>query len=235
MQQQVIETIGSLAKVETLTTLDNNIMQNTLVLENMEPFPGYHGTNLPTGSIPYSIFLITAKKHTFEKIQRVTHNIKKYFTYPFDASWGKICIYNDTYYCIRMRGLDSFEIIPELQSSYNQEGIKMMKKKNINSPAIIQLKKSYYLRKTDEGIFYDMEEPLMYYLQIPAQLKWNVFRSITERVKQNIDYTNFDAALGAIYLRDLTDVIRIYAKDWDHEKLRQVRDKYLNEIQKYFM
>ncbi len=235
LSQINIETIGSIAKLETLISVDNNVMPNTLVLESMEPFPGYHGNNLPTGSIPYSIFMITAKKNTFERIQRITHNIKRFLKFSFDASWGKICIHNDNYYCIRLRGLESYEVIPEIQSNYVDEGIKMMKKKKVSSQAIIQLKKSFYLREAEEGIYFDLEEPLMYYLKIPIQLKWNAFKSITGKVKQNIDYSGFDAAPGAIYLRDLIDVVRIYARDWEIDQLRNVREKYLSEIKKNYL
>ena len=40
---KIIETMGSIAKVEKLETLDSNILVNTLALEEVEPFPGYHG------------------------------------------------------------------------------------------------------------------------------------------------------------------------------------------------
>ena len=59
---KIIETMGSIAKVEKLETLDSNILVNTLALEEVEPFPGYHGANLPTGYNPTAVYLIIKKK-----------------------------------------------------------------------------------------------------------------------------------------------------------------------------
>ena len=61
----IIQTIGGVAKEETLFTLTTSVMPNTFVLENEEPYPGYHGKNLPSGSKPISVFLITKRKHSF--------------------------------------------------------------------------------------------------------------------------------------------------------------------------
>ena len=75
---RIIETMGSISKVEKLKTLDNNILENTLVLEEIEPFPGYHGANLPTGYNPRAIYLVNKKKHSTVKILRMTQEIRKY-------------------------------------------------------------------------------------------------------------------------------------------------------------
>jgi hypothetical protein len=40
---------------------------------------------------------------------------------------------------------------------------------------------------------------------------------------------NFDAALGWIYLKEMIDFVRIYAKT-DTERLKSIREKYLDEI-----
>ena len=47
-ENKIIETFGSITKVEQLHTIDSNILDNTFVLETFEPFPGYHGENLPS-------------------------------------------------------------------------------------------------------------------------------------------------------------------------------------------
>ena len=59
---RIIETMGSISKVEKLETLDNNILENTLVLEEIEPFPAYHGANLPSGYNPTAVYLVIKKK-----------------------------------------------------------------------------------------------------------------------------------------------------------------------------
>ena len=73
----------------------------------------------------------------------------------------------------------------------------------------------------------------MFYLQLPVQIKWKVLLNVTGHIKQNIEFPSFDAALGAIYLRNIIDVIRIYAKDVSVGQLTFLRDKYLQELEKY--
>ncbi len=228
------ETIGSIAKEETLKSVDHNIIQNTFVLFNLEPFPGYHGENLPDDKHPDTVFLVTSKKYSTEKIIRTSQHIRKFMKVDFDAGPGRICVYNDTYFCIRIRELKSFEAISEIQSGYMDEGIQFMKKKNLNATALILLKKAFLLNGTDNEIFTDLEDPSMFYLRIPYQLTWQVFKAITKIVKNNMDNTNFDAALGYFYMREIVDFIRIYVANYDMEKLHQIRKKYLEEITRYF-
>jgi len=230
--KKIFETIGGLAKEECLFTLTSHIMPNTFVLENDEPYPGYHGENLPTDSKPISVFLITKSKYSTEKIFRLASKIKKYFDHPFDAVPGSICINIDTYPCIRIRNLDNYELVEELQKSFFSEGIKFRKQKNIRATGIIQLKKIFVLEQLEEGIYKDLDDPWMYYLQIPQQLSWQLFCKLTRKIRNNIDKqkANFDAGLASIYTREILDAVRIYAYDIDIDTLRMLRSKYVDEI-----
>jgi len=230
-----IEVFGGLAKRENLITLNEHVMPNTLVLESELPFPGYHGKNLPQEPVPNALFFVTSKMHTIEKVIRATSDIKKYFHHPFDAAAGKICIFNNTYGCIRIRGLESFDHISELQVKFIDLGFTFKKKKSIHAPCIIQLKKSFVIETISEGLFKDLEDMSMYYLQIPRQLKWEMFESITKKLKNNMDNANFDAALGSIYYQGVKDVVRIYAQDITTERLQSIREKYITEIEKAFL
>jgi len=55
-EKVIIETFGSITKVEQPHTLESNILDNTFVLEASKPFPGYHGENLPSEPILHYIF-----------------------------------------------------------------------------------------------------------------------------------------------------------------------------------
>ncbi len=230
---RIIETMGSIAKVEKLETLDNNILENTLVLEEIEPFPGYHGANLPTGYNPTAVYLILKKKLPTIRIIRITQRIRKYYKPGFDASAAEICINNDVFPCIRLRNLDSYDLIPELQKNYMHEGLKFLKKKKIQGDGIIEIKKHFELEKLDEGIYKDLEDPLMYYLQIPDHLKWSLFSEITTSIKHNLDDLSFDGALGAIYMKEIAEVVRIFARDVKTDDLQKIRNKYIEELRKY--
>jgi hypothetical protein len=230
---KLIETMGSIAKVEKLETLNNNILENTLVLEEVEPFPGYHGANLPTGYNPTAVYLMIKKKISSIKIIRITQEIRKYFKHEFDGTAANICINNDVFSAIRLRNLEDIKILPELQKNYMYEGIKFVKKRKIKGEGIIELKKHFELEALGEGIYKDLEDPLMYYLRIPKQLSWQVFLEVTTSIKHNLDNLNFDGALGSIYLKDIIDVVRIFAKDMGLEDLSRIRQQYLDELRKY--
>jgi len=229
-----IETIGGLAKEESLITLTEHIMPNSFVLETLEPFPGYHGTNLPSDSKPISVFLITKKRYSTEKIFRVAQMIRKYFNHTFDAVPGTICIQNDTIPCIRIRYLDNYELIGELQKCFFSEGIVFAKKRNIKADGVIQLRKHFIIEEIEEGIYKDHDDPSTYYIRINQQLTWKLFMQITEKIRNNIDNANFDAALAAIYTKDIIDVVRIYASNISLESLRLLMEKYNQEIKRIF-
>lgn len=230
----IIQTIGGVAKEETLFTLTNHIMPNTFVLENEVPYPGYHGKNLPIEAKPISVFLITKKKYSTEKILRITHIIKKYFEHPFDAVPGVICIQNDTIPCIRIKDLDNYDLIEELQKCFFSEGIQFMKKRNVSASAVIQLKKHFNISQIEEGIYKDIDDSSMLYIAIPRQLSWQLFVQLTQKIRNNIDkkMANFDAALATIYTREILDVVRIYAREMNTEWLKEIQNRYLEEISK---
>lgn len=225
--------MGSITKVEKLETLNSNILENTLALEEVEPFPGYHGANLPSGYNPTAVYLIIKKKLSSIKIIRITQEIRKYFKHEFDGTAANICINNDVFSAIRLRNLEDIKILRELQQNYLYEGIKFVKKRKIKGDGIIELKKHFELEALGEGIYKDMEDPLMYYLKIPKHLSWQLFFEITTSIKHNLDNLNFDAALGSIYLKDIIDVVRIFAKDMELGDLSKIRQQYLDELRKY--
>jgi hypothetical protein len=230
---RIIETMGSITKVEKLRTLDSNILENTLVLDEIEPYPGYHGANLPTGYNTATVYLVTRKKMSSLQIRRMTQDIKKYIKEEFDGTPAAICINNSVLNCIRIRHIDGFGIIPVIQKGYLHEGIKFMKKKNFSGEGIIEINKHFELEDCGDGVYKDLEDPLMYYVRIPRHMNWQMFLKITTSIKRNIDDLSFDGALGAIYLKEIIDVVRIFAKDMTTEDLKKIRNLYLEEFKKY--
>jgi len=229
---RIIETLGGLAKEEKLKTLADHIMPNTFVLETEEPFPGYHGANLPTESKPISAFLITRTKYSPEKILRIAHNIQKYFPHKFDAVPGKICIQNDIIHCIRVRGFTNYELIGDLQKCFFSEGIEFAKKRNVFADAVIQLKKHFTIEEIEEEIYRDMDEHSTYYFRIEKQISWQLFLKVTQMVRNNT-HANFDGAKAAIYSRDILDVVRIYSQGITMETLRELKARYTQELEKF--
>ncbi len=229
-EDQIIKTAGSITKEEYLVNVEHNIMTNTLVLESSHPFPGYHGSNLPENPVPNSIYLVTARRYDGEELLRKGKKVKGMFPEGSDISYGEVSFRGSEYQFIRARGLDCFGCIPKLQEVLSAEGIEFMKKKKFTGDALIKLRKYFPLERIDDHIFKDQSEPRMHYFEIPYKPEWDFFKKITYYIRGNIENYSYDAALGALYLRDIIDVVRIYGIDLTLEQMQFIRKKYLYEL-----
>jgi hypothetical protein len=231
----IAEITGYIKKQEKLTPVGDNIVQNTCVLESLHPFPGYYGNNFPDKSHPRSIFFILGATYSFEDIARKTKIIKQRFDHDFNASEGKIIIGPYEYNCIRVKYLQSFNFLPELQREYMKENVKFHKEKNINKEAIIKINKIFQVFEKEEGIYGDAEDEYKCYLEVPEQLEWNSFTAITANIKNNLVNNMFDAAQGVFFRsKEIVDVIRIYDQEKDIEKMKKLRNMYLEEIRRTY-
>ena len=233
-QKIILQRYGNLLKQESLETMNDKILPNTFVLEAPEPFPGFFGyySEIPSDSKPLYIYLVLNRLYTLEEVTRATVNIKKYFAADFNAAAGTVNIYNNTFDVIRIRHLDSYDQIQDLQSCYLDEGIEFKKKpKSIQGLAIIRLKKFFTLEEIEEGVYNDLDEKDHGYFVIPHKLTWKYFEDITKKVKNNWDQSYFDAAIGHIHQDfSIVDMIRIYNPKINNEYLLEARKKYLERI-----
>ncbi len=228
--ENIIEATGAIVKEEDLINIKHKVMPNTLVLESSHPFPGYHGSNLPENPLPGIIYLVTRTKYAGEDILRAAKKIKKSFPDNFEASFGQAEKHEKIYHFIRVKNLDCFDCIPVLQNAFTGEGIQFMKRKSVSGEALIKLQKFFRLQRMEKHLYKDLDDPLMYYFEIPEKPGWELFKKITIYIRANVDNYTFDAALGTLYLEDILDMVRIYAKDLTWEQLEFIRKKYLYEL-----
>jgi hypothetical protein len=227
-----LEGLGYILKFEELCSVNDNTLANTLVLENSSPFPGYHGSNIPLDTKPHYLFFITDRKYQGDDIIRKACEIRKTFPHRFDASFGETTLQNETLHFIRIKDLESFHFISGLQQEFIEKGILFHKKKLVKEPAVIKVYKHFTLEQIAENIFRDTENPMMFYLKIPTKPVWKNFEKVTLFIKQNVEIYNFDSALGILYGKTVTDMIRIFTKEPGIELLSEIREKYLKELQR---
>lgn len=226
-----IESMGYILKVEDLSPVQYYIMENTLVMESLEPFPGYHGKHVPTPLKPRNIYLMVKNEYGFEEIARLSSEIHKSFPYRFSGTTAEIEIRNKLYHAIRIKFLESFEMITELQGRYKDAGIRFRKFKKLKGSGKIKVFRYFLVEETATGIFRDIQEAEQYYLEIPVLLRWKSFEAITRDVKNNVDNNNFDAALGMMYrYNGPVELIRIWSREQTIERAVQLREKYLECI-----
>jgi hypothetical protein len=227
---EIIESMGFLLKEESLQIVEHCVLQNTLVLENLEPFPGYHGENLPCDTKPDSLFLITDKQYSAESILRISSQLCALAKIAFDACPAEIFMYNTQLFGIRIRGLSNYSLISEIQNCYVDHGIKFMKKRKINATGLIRINKIFCLEKLAEHIYKDLDDEKTFYLSVPMHLNWNLFKQAVRQVKNNLDNSNFDCASGFIYLKTIFEFVRIYTQHAEIPRLKTIREKFLEEI-----
>ncbi len=229
-EPDIIKATGTVTKEEFVVNISHNIMPDTLVLESSHPFPGYHGSNLPENPLPNTIYLVTETKYDGEEILRITKKIKKRFPEKFDASYGKLELFTNTFNFIRVRDIDCFDCIERIQKEFACHGIKFKKKKKIDGEASIRIQKFFTMEKIDDHIYRDLIRSDNYYFEIPEKPEWEFFKKVTFYIRGNVNNYSFDAALVAVYLEDIREMVRIYAQNVTPGQLRFVRDKYIYEL-----
>ena len=233
-QKPILETRGVIIKEEWVKSLTSNVLPNTLVLESTETLPGYFGKNTPDLEKPRSIFLILDKKYDGYFIARKLQVISELKQLTCYATFGYLIIKSRMYHCIRIKNLDCFTFIPEIQAELLNQGIKLMRYQEIDDYAMINIHKSFLISLVADHIYMDLFEHDRYYLRISRNMVWSDFKKITDVVRSNLENSMFDAAIGSIWtINKLMDVVRIYDKKRDIKNLSLIREKYESEIKRW--
>ena len=230
---EAIETIGSITKMEKLCSLEHDVIKNTLVLKNIDPFPGYQSDSDSAGndSKPGSVFIILKYQYAPEKINRINKSLvdsKITCCYP---SFGEIIIRSSIFPCIRIKGLDDFSYIPVIQNFYKRHDLQMFDYRPLEDVAWIKIFKTFRLLEIAEGLYRDLNDGEKFYIKIPNNLSWKQFDSIARKVKNSLKTPNFDVALGIIYrFCGTEDVIRIYDKNKTLNRALELKKHFLKSI-----
>ncbi len=227
---EVIETIGSITKMEKLCSIERDVLSNTLVLRNVDPFPGYQSNLDLVGNDtkPGSIFIILRYRYAPEKINRINKNLAASRITTCYPSYGEIITRESIFPCIRIKGLENFSTVPIIQNFFKRNDLHLMDYKPIDDTARIKIFKIFRLIEIAEGLYRDLNEGEKIYIRIPNSINWKRFDYITRKIKHNAKNMNFDAALGTIYrFCGPEDVIRVYDKKKTLERALELKKLYL--------
>ena len=240
-QNEIIGSIGYITKKETLAPYQSTQNFSSLILEDMNPFPGfYEFFNIPRNReelIPRSLFVVLRTFHYICKddVIRMAQRIKK--NHPelrFDAVLGHITLLNELRTVLRIK-MENLEELGRVLELFEKEGLDFDKKRKIKQfTTLISVRKYLEMKKMDDGIYKDTEMPSTYYLELDYELDWDQFEDITGILKTNSEYKSFDAARGTIYVKEgLIDLVRVYDAEANLDKLRYLKDRYKKEIEQY--
>lgn len=233
MSEGIFNTFGTITKKEQLTSVEDETNSNALVLENIAPFPGYHGTTVPENLESDSLFAITKTIYSEETIIRIIQNAKKNLNFDFDAAPASFKMQNEDRTAIRFKEL-KYVLVGQVIEEFAKQGIEFRKTKKVAPfDTIIRVHKFFSLKQENEFIFSDGDDSHMHYIKIPALVKWSSFEKMTFSCRNNCDDKNFDAAMASIYLnKSITDFIRIYDTNASMLKLENIKKKYFEAFDK---
>ena len=235
-QIAVIETVGSIQKVEKLCPIDGKVLPGTLVLRNEHPFPGFIyplGEDHLRGKQLASIFIFLKYKYAPEKIIKLAQQIRMHLQMHCDAVYGEITLDAKTYPCIRVKKLQNLSDIQQLQSFVTTNGFQPFQGSVRGTTGLIKVFKAFKLLELSDSFYRDYFEREKFYIKSSIAIEWEQFSCITEKVKHQLDNQNFDAALGEIYRFDGHEkVIRIFDKDKSLERAQALAQIYTQEIKK---
>ena len=230
-QSQIIETIGSITKMEQLSSMEKDVLKNSLVLRNINPFPGVRSMNNDLNTKPESIFIILRYRYAPEKINRINSKLLldiNLFRYP---SYGEIITHESILPCVRLKELQSHEQIKLIQEYLRQNDLQLMAHFPINAECRIRIFKTFKLAEIGDGLYRDLQDGEKFYIRIQSSLNWKRFDYITKKIKHDLSNPEFDSALGVIYrFTGPENVIRVFDRDISYQRATLLRKLYLKEI-----
>ncbi|MGE4586834.1 MAG: hypothetical protein AB7D05_05785 [Mangrovibacterium sp.] len=227
-----IEVFGTINKQETVLSVTDRVLPGSLVFEAIAPFPGYYHAE-PNTTRPVYLYLALQEQYPLIDIIRASEKVERIFDEHFDAGKGFLQIRTDTYYVLRIRHLNQYDLIGKLQQSYRSQGLLPLQKtlRGLEETARIRVVKFFQLEPLEEGIYLDRKEACHAYLEIPRHHSWEEFNELTMRVKYNWEGSKFDAATGAFHHQGrLHEFVRIYSSRLSPDFLQQLRQLYLKKI-----
>jgi hypothetical protein len=234
-----IQSLGYLLKKEKLASLASDYVYAELLLESLEPYPGFYEEYfVPTTAEeqkPKSVFLVIKNFDVCHEDDfiRMSMHIKRDHKIKFDAALSSIVLFNEPATAIRVH-MEDYSQLPELISHYKQVGIKFQLARQVKPyQSLIKIRRFFDLEVLADGVYKDTDKEDTYYIRVPLFMTWDEFEKVTIAIRNNFDYKTYDAAQAAIYNKPgIVELVRIYDRKADVSKLQSLQQKYIIEIKR---
>jgi len=226
------EFIGKITKQENISTINENKLPNTFVINVPDPYKSYYSRFTHIHK-PSSIIFVTKTPNSFENILRTTRKINSNYNLEIVAAKCEVLINKKKINGIRVRGINRYNEIPQIQQYYKDAGFVFTKiEKFSDVEALIRINRFMNIEKIDMGIYHSATEENAYYVEISKHLTWDEFKKATYEIKNNISDKNFDIAQGILYRNEgITEIVRVYRPKISLEMLKTIKEKYLKKLQ----
>lgn len=234
---EYIQSLGYLLKKEKLATLASEHSLPELLLESLDPFPGfyeeYYIPTTPSEKKPTSVFIVIKNFDVCHEDDfiRMTMHIKRDHHVKFDAALSSIILFNEPTSAIRVH-MDDYTQLPELIEYYKNVGLKFQSDRTVKPfQSLIKIRRYFDFEIMADGIYKDLDKNDNYFIEVPAYMAWDEFEKVTISIRNNSNYKTFDAAQAAIYNKPgIVELVRIYDLKADLAKLQSLQQRYMVEI-----
>lgn len=237
--QKLVQSLGFLIKKETLTPFESDYKYSEMILEDMDPYPGFYDHfHIPVNEEekkPRSIFAVT-KELSFEQMNdfiRISGIIKAHWHVKFNAVIGRIDFQNGLVNCIRIY-MDDYSELPQLIQLYKHHGIEFQTAKSVKPyTSLIYIWKYYVLEEIIPQIYRDTELKDTYYFTVSKHVNWKTFETISTSIRNNNNHKVYDAAQAGYYSHEgIIELVRIYDQKATLDNLIFLKEKYELEIER---
>ena len=224
-ESHVLSASGTITKKEYVRNVKNKSLKQYLVLESTDPFPD--ATFKQKSSFVKFYYVAVKADRLDQDIKIAAQAAEGQMKEEIASALGEIRIDEKTFYTIRLRNI-SAQILPLLIKAYEYEGIKMHPfRESIQDYAWIHVRKFFHLEEIQDGIYTDLDDPFIGYVEVPRKLKWGELEEITRKAKTDTRYPNFDRALGSISKRgEPKEIIRIYSPDMSDDVIEDISQAF---------
>ncbi len=123
---KIRELIGKISIQENISPIERNKISNTFVFHVPNPLATYYNRFTEVNK-PNSIVFITKNAVSFERILRATKNINNKENTKLEGAKCEVIIGNNKYSGIRLKGIDRYSNIQNIQVAYKNEGFEFNK------------------------------------------------------------------------------------------------------------
>lgn len=227
-----IELIGKIILQENIDTVDDNKIPKTFVINVPDPLKSYYSRFTDINK-PTSIIFVSKAPTSFERILRATNAINNKYGINLDGAKCEISINSRKLNGIRVRGINRFTDIAQIQKYYADAGFEFAKSEKFKqTEALIRINKFFNLIELEPGIYESENEDNVFYITVPRYMDWNEFKTITYEIKNNISDRSYDIAKGIFYINDgITEMLRIVKPKATTEFIKLIQHKYTEKLQ----
>ncbi len=231
-----VEYFGKLVKKEYLVELADKQLGDVQMLESPAAFPGYftyYGEVPVERGAPRYTYLLMNESYELETILRAEMRIKAFTGLKFESTPATIKMGKKSFHAIRVRGIDNYQVLPNIIRAYTDFGIsfKLKSKNTLKGEALIEVVKFFNIEPSKDGRLFGALRKDYGYVMLPTSMDWDTFEKLTKEVKYNWEESHFDVALAYVFtFGNVLDMIRVYHPEMSDEYLKRVQDAYMGKI-----